>query len=171
MRDDRHALQTPLRIVEEIHWNGDTAKKGSETNSVLLKVMTEGTGERYYFVRPGQRLRRDKFLSKTLMLTYCRVKALKKILGLDGLSLYMVKKQLMRPAFLKLEKECDTNLGCDFLFFALSQPELKAKFEARVDFAKWGEVNKAAVGETGAVHAPSEWIPLRRCTGLGSIPP
>ena len=91
--------------------------------------------------------------------------------GLDGLSLYMVKKQLMRPAFLKLEKECDTNLGCDFLFFALSQPELKAKFEARVDFAKWGEVNKAAVGETGAVHAPSEWIPLRRCTGLGSIPP
>ena len=57
-------------------------------------------------------------------LTYCRIKALKKILGLEGLSLYMVKKQLMRPAFLRLESECDSNLG-DFFYSALSQPELK----------------------------------------------
>ena len=57
-------------------------------------------------------------------LTYCRIKALKKILGLEGLSLYMVKKQLMRPAFLRLESECDSNLG-DFFYFVLSQPELK----------------------------------------------
>ena len=28
--------------------------------------MPDGTGERYYFVRPGQRLRREKFLSKNL---------------------------------------------------------------------------------------------------------
>ena len=59
-----------------------------------------------------------------LKLTYCRIKALKKILTLEGLSLYMVKKQLMRPAFLRLERECDSNLG-DFFYFALSQPELK----------------------------------------------
>ena len=132
--------------------------------------MTDGTGDRYYFVRPGQRLRREKFLSKTLRLTYCRVKALKKVLGLDGLSLYMVKKQLMRPAFLRLERECDSNLG-DFFFFALSQPELKAKFEARVDFAKWGEAKDAAAREAGAVHAPSEWIPLRRRSGFGPLNP
>ena len=90
--------------------------------------------------------------------------------GLDGLSLYMVKKQLMRPAFLRLEKECDSNLG-DFFFFALSQPELKAKFEARVDFAKWGEAKDAAAREAGAVHAPSEWIPLRRRSGFGPLNP
>ena len=66
--------------MEEIYWNDHTIEEGNEINSVLLKTMTEGTGERYYFVRPGQRLRREKFLSKTLRLTYCRVKALKKIL-------------------------------------------------------------------------------------------
>ena len=87
--------------MEEIYRNDDTIEEGNEINSVLLKTMTDGTRERYNFMRPGQRLRREKFLSKTLKLTYCRIKALKKILGLDGLSLYMVKKQLMRPAFLR----------------------------------------------------------------------
>ena len=38
---------------------------------------------------------------------------------------------------------------------------LQAKFEARVDFAKWGEVKHGMAGEA-AVHAPSEWIPLKR---------
>ena len=101
LREDKQVPQSPSRIVEEIYRNDDTIEEGNEINSVLLKTMTDGTGERYYFVRPGQRLRREKFLSKTLKLTYCRVKVLKKILGLDGLSLYMVKKQLMRPAFLR----------------------------------------------------------------------
>ena len=62
--------------------------------------------------------------AQLLQLTYCRIKALKKILNLEGLSLFMVKKQLMRPAFLRLERECNSNLG-DFFYFALSQPELK----------------------------------------------
>ena len=59
-------IPIPSRIVDEIYRNGDTVEDGSEINSVLLKIMPDGTAERYYFVRPGQRLRREKFLSKNL---------------------------------------------------------------------------------------------------------
>ena len=41
-------------------------EEANEINSVLLKIIPDGTAERYYFVRPGQRLRREKFLSKNL---------------------------------------------------------------------------------------------------------
>ena len=57
--------EPPSRIVGGICSN-DMIEKANEINSVLLKIMPDGTAERYYFVRPGQRLRREKFLSKTL---------------------------------------------------------------------------------------------------------
>ncbi len=49
-----------------------------------------------------------------------------------GLSLYSVKKELMRPAFLKLDE-----MGNFSLYRVLSQQELRSKFAGVVDFPQW----------------------------------
>ena len=51
--------------------------------------------EANYVVRAGQLLGVHKFQSERLREAYCYVKALKKVLSVDGVSMFMVKKLLM----------------------------------------------------------------------------
>ena len=61
---------------------------------VLLKTHSSLKDENYV-IRAGQLLGVHKFQSERLREAYCYVKALKKVLGVDGVSMFMVKKLLM----------------------------------------------------------------------------
>ncbi len=70
----------------------------------------------------------EKFLSYKIKRVYCFVKVLKKLSCLDDVSVCMLKKQLMRPTVREL------NI---LPFRRLSAPDMRGKFEGRVDFARW----------------------------------
>jgi hypothetical protein len=85
-----------------------------------------------YFIRPGQHLGVEKFQSKDHHTVYCWIKTVKKILAVD-LSLYMLKKMLLMPS------EIAFDCSVDFFFVFMCQPNLKDKFEAKIDHNRWSK--------------------------------
>ena len=66
-------------------------------NKVLLKILNTDS-DRYYYIRPGHPIGAEKFSTEGMKRIYIYVKCLKKILDIDRLNLYMVKKLLMKPS-------------------------------------------------------------------------
>jgi hypothetical protein len=104
----------------------DVEDESSEIGSVLLKQLS---GQQY-FVRPGQYLGTEKFSSDDHRKVYCWIKALKTILKVD-MSSYMVKKMLL------CSPEAKPGSVYDFLFSTMCQPELKERFESKIDYGQW----------------------------------
>ena len=108
----------------------------SEIGSVFLKKTAHGL----YYVRPGQLLGREKFRSGGKHKhVYYHLKYLKKLLveDRDDLSLYMMKKLLWKPSLMVLQH--GTVFQEEFLLKVLQQPEMRRKFERRIDFETWEE--------------------------------
>ncbi len=82
-------------------------------------------------------LGREKFRDDKHKYVYYHIKYLKKLLldADDVLSLYMIKKLLWKPSLLVLLH--GTVFQEEFLLKVLMQPELRRKFERRIDFATW----------------------------------
>ncbi len=67
---------------------------------------------------------------------YYQIKYLKKyLLVYDDISLYMVKKLLWKPSFFTLLY--GTIFQEELLLKVLSQPQLRRKFEKRIDYRAW----------------------------------
>jgi hypothetical protein len=79
----------------------------------------------------GQHLGDTKFTSDLHKSAYTKIKALKTILKID-LNTYFLRKLLLR----KVEYG-DTSLRSNFLYKVMSLPELKEKFESRIDYDQW----------------------------------
>jgi hypothetical protein len=97
--------------------------------SVLLKNLNCSL-EQNYFVRPGQHLAAEKFKTKEHRRLYQNVKALKTILDVD-LNNYMLKKLLLKPIEFKIR------IKSHFLYDVMCMPELKEKFEEKIDYEEW----------------------------------
>ncbi len=119
-------------VIEEIL--GDPSTEKWWLSSVYLKSLgcTPGRG---YYIRPGQRLGQRKFMSIRIKVAYCLIKALKKSLDVSNLSLYMVKKVLLKEKFMTIIHE--SVLFGEYVFKVLSQPELRWKFSEHIDFELW----------------------------------
>jgi hypothetical protein len=98
-------------------------------SSVLLKNLNCEI-DRNYFIRPGQHLGVGKFRSMFHYSVYCWIKTIKKILIVD-LSLYMLKKTLLRPT------ELSFGNSEEFLFVIMAQAQVKEKFETKIDYDRW----------------------------------
>jgi hypothetical protein len=51
----------------------------------------------------------------------------------------MVKKRLLRPMWFPSRSVKGFPEHADFLYIVMCQPELRAKFESRIDYEKWSE--------------------------------
>ena len=98
-----------------------------------------------YYIRPAQPVGADKrFLADHYeRISYYYIKALKTILELDVNS-YLLKKVLMKPSF-RMVKFGTHRDGRSF-FKMLSQPELKRKFESRIDYNQWAGCSDFEMG-------------------------
>ena len=107
----------------------------SEIDRVLLKTYS-CTTHNGYFIRAGPLLGFLKFQTDRLRKAYCYIKAIKKILGIDNVSMYMVKKLLMQDKFLEMDS---ANITIQELVRKiLLTPELRTnKFDKKIDFQKW----------------------------------
>ena len=108
--------------------------------SCFRKRMSDGRKERYYFVRPGEKWNSgETFQTDRLREVYCHIKILKKILGLDYIKSYMVKKLLSKPFYADLERQSVKwhTAVLTLLFKILSLPEFKTKFCKDIDYERW----------------------------------
>jgi hypothetical protein len=94
--------------------------------SVLLKNINYLVGQNY-FIRPGQHLGETKFRDCNYMQVYHHIKALKTVLKVN-INNYMLKKLLLKPINFR---------GEYFLFDVMNQPEVKEKFQFKIDYTKW----------------------------------
>jgi predicted transcriptional regulator len=79
----------------------------------------------------GQHLGTSKFTSDAHKEAYIKIKALKTILNID-LNNYFLKKLLLRPVDFNTKA-----VSYQFLYEVMHQPELKEKFESRVNYEEW----------------------------------
>ena len=106
-----------------------------EIDRVLLKTYSCGT-HNGYFIRAGPLLGLLKFKTVRLREAYCYIKALKKILGIDNVSMFMVKKLLMQEKFVKMDTDNPTIQ--ELVRKILLTHELRInKFDQKIYFEKW----------------------------------
>ena len=96
-------------------------------NRVLLKILNADAG-RYYYIRPGHPIGSEKFKSDYIKREYIFIKCLKKILDIDQVNLYMVKKLLMKPSVRFSSKALES-------IYLL--PDLKRIFGEYIDLNSW----------------------------------
>ena len=101
----------------------------NKLNRVLLKILNTDT-ERYYYIRPGHPIGTEKFISEGSKWEYIYVKCLKKILNIDRLNLYMVKKLHMKPSVQYTHRTLES------LYYL---PDLKRIFSEYINFNIWDE--------------------------------
>jgi hypothetical protein len=107
----------------------DADDKSKLISSVLLKHLN-CQPDMNYFIRPGQHLGVEKFQTKDHHSVYCWIKTVKKILAVD-LSLYMLKKMLLRPTV------CNLGRHEYFFYTIMAEAQIKQKFESKIDYDRW----------------------------------
>ena len=128
-----------LKFLKDYTMNGqsdrvlDDKNLPQEIKGVILKTLNCRL-ERSYYIKPGQLMPDPTFFSKKMTSVYSSIKALKKLLNVE-VSIYGVKK-LMRQR--NYERFASLSAH-DLLLQILSQPEIKAKFEGKIDFERWNE--------------------------------
>ena len=126
-----------IKFLKDYTMNGagdrvlDDDNLNKEMKCVILKTLN-CRQERSYYIKPGQLMPDPTFFSPKMTSVYSSIKALKKLLDVK-ISMYGIKKLLRQQNY-----ERFANLGRhDLLFQILSQPEIKAKFEDKIDFERW----------------------------------
>ena len=137
-----------LKYMVEYSEGIKTVKDGNERDEdedtslvmISLKMLHYGRKEKYYFVRPGEKWNSgETFQTDRLREVYCHIKILKKILGLDYIKSYMVKKLLSKPFYADLERQSVKwhTAVLTLLFKIFSLPEFKTKFCQDIDYERW----------------------------------
>ena len=121
-------LEKYLSTDRVLHELGDDVKK------ILIKMCNVGE-DKNYMVQAGQHLKGVKFRSERLKSVFCKVKALKQMLGVTGLSNYLLKKILASDEFVKLEE--DTTGDNHLLFKVLTHQSIRNYFSGQIDFLKY----------------------------------
>ncbi len=107
-----------------------------KNESVFLKLLHPETD--VYYIRPGQLLGKNKFVSKRHHLLYQQIKFFKKSFKVD-MNMYMMKKLLWKPEVTMFHYE--TVMQREFVLKVLSLPELRHHFEAVFDFPMFEKKN------------------------------
>ena len=100
---------------------------------MAVKLLNFGPAHNYT-IRPGQKIDVDQLRNEKLKRAYCFVKGIKDVLKIDVKS-YLVKKILLRPEFTAIALKSFNEYDC--LFQIMSHPELKAKFQDKIDYEVW----------------------------------
>ena len=128
-----------IKFLQDYTMDGQGDRVVDDTNfpekisSVILKTLN-CRRENNYYIKPGQLMPDPTIVNAKMTTVYSVIKALKKLLSVK-VSNYGIKK-IIRQKYYEKFAVMDTH---DVLFQILSQPEIKAKFEDRIDYDKWGE--------------------------------
>ncbi len=108
-------------------------QEAQKIGMVVLKELNCSCPERYYYIRPCQPIGSEVFHSHKIKQVYCYVKVLKNMFNIDNINMYLLKKILRKPLLLSLDVLPFGRL----LYSILSLPDIKPKFQHRIDYAKW----------------------------------
>ncbi len=96
-----------------------------------------------FVIRPAQQMRLQSFNAVPILgKTYCYIKCMKSVFGIEGLSSYLVKKVILRKEFLELAAEEENSPQPQILrlvFRVLQHPDLNRHFEGIIDTSAWAD--------------------------------
>ena len=113
---------------------------------VGIKLLNYGESKNFV-IRPGQKFQIEKFFAdkengkelSELALTFCRIKAIRKILGVK-VSPYFIKKVILTDDI--RSKISAQNCCCENIYNVLEHPDLKFAFKHMIDYDKWKKCHK-----------------------------